>query len=231
MVRRPDGFVATGCPDREGGYGAGVGPTALAGDAGAWSPWNESERVRAMSTTLKWLGFAMTAAFAGFSGLIVVGYTLTDVGGWKAVGLIAAVAVPLVLLCLVAYHRPSVAAPLLGVAACVPIGFGVMQLVDYQRWSDWEDQTGPVSLVLVLLVAVPLAVLGLSRAGTAGRLLLAATVIPLLLAAIGAGPEWWRPLSIGVLLLPLVVSGVLFVLAGRERPSHESVTRPGQLAH
>jgi MFS family permease len=231
LVGRPDGFVATGCPDGEGGYGAGVGPTALAGDAGAWSPWNESERVRAMSTTLKWLGFAMTAAFAGFSGLIVVGYTLTDVGGWKAVGLIAAVAVPLVLLCLVAYHRPSVAAPLLGVAACVPIGFGVMQLVDYQRWSDWEDQTGPVSLVLVLLVAVPLAVLGLSRAGTAGRLLLAATVIPLLLAAIGAGPEWWRPLSIGVLLLPLVVSGVLFVLAGRERPSHESVTRPGQLAH
>ena len=117
----------------------------------------------ALSTTLKWLGFAITAAFAGFCGLIVVGYTLTDVGGWKAVGLIAAVAVPLVLLCLVAYHRPSVAVPLLAVAACVPIGFGVMQLLDYQRWSDWEDQTGPVSLVLVLLVAVPLAVLGLSR--------------------------------------------------------------------
>lgn len=192
-----------------------------------------------MSTTLKWLGFAVTkwlgfavtVAFAGFCGLIVVGYTLTDVGGWKAVGLIAAVAVPLALLCVVAYFRPSVAAPLLGVAACVPIGFGVMQLVDYQRWSGWEDETGPVSLVLVLLVAVPLAVLGLSRAATAGRLLLAATVIPLLLAAIGAGPEWWKPLSIGVLLLPLVVSGVLFVLAGRERPSHESVTRPGQLAH
>ena len=160
-----------------------------------------------MSTTLKWLGFAITAAFAGFCGLIVVGYTLTDVGGWKAVGLIAAVAVPLVLLCLVAYHWPSVAVPLLAVAACVPIGFGVMQLLDYQRWSDWEDQTGPVSLVLVLLVAVPLAVLGLSRAATAGWLLLAATVLPLLLAAIGAGTEWWRPLSIGVLLLPLVVRG------------------------
>ena len=184
-----------------------------------------------MSTTLKWLGFAITAAFAGFCGLIVVGYTLTDVGGWKAVGLIAAVAVPLVLLCLVAYHRPSVAVPLLAVAACVPIGFGVMQLLDYQRWSDWEDQTGPVSMVLVLLVAVPLAVLGFSRAATAGWLLLAATVLPLLLAAIGAGTEWWRPLSIGVLLLPLVVSGVLLVLAGSEHASHESVTRPGRLAH
>lgn len=208
-----------------------MGPTALARAVSAWSPWDESERVSAMSTTLKWLGFAITVAFAGFCGLIVVGYTLTDVGGWKAVGLIAAVAVPLALLCLVAYHRPSVAAPLLGVAACVPIGFGVMQLVDYQRWSDWEDQTGPVSLVLVLLVAVPLAVLGLSRAATAGWLLLAVTVLPLLLAAIGAGTEWSRPLSIGVLVLPLAVSGVLLVLAGREGARHESVTGPGRLAH
>jgi len=56
-------------------------------------------------------------------------------------------------------------------------------------------------------------------------------VLPILLAAIGAGTEWWRPLSIGVLVLPLAVSGVLLVLAGRERASHESVTRPGRFAH
>lgn len=184
-----------------------------------------------MSTTLRTLGFALTAAFAGFCGLIVIGYTVSDVGGWTAVGLIAAAVVPLAVLCLVAYRWPSVAVPVLAVVACVPIGFGVMEMLDYGRWSDWEDRTGPVSLVLVLLAAVPIAVLGLSRPAAAGWLLLAATVLPILLPAVGAGSEWWAPLSIGLLLLPLVASGVLFLLAGRDGANHGNVSRSGRFAH
>ena len=170
-------------------------------------------------SVLKWSGFAVMAAFAGFVGLILVGYTIADVGGWDAVGLIALVVVPLALLCLLAYARPSVAVPVLAVGALAPIAFGVMYLLDYDRWSAWEDQHGPLSLVLLMAVAAPLAVLGLSRPAAAGSLMLAAALVPVLLETIGAGSDWARPLSIGLVIVPGVVSAVLFLLAGRERAS------------
>lgn len=176
-------------------------------------------------TLLRRMAFAVTAAFTGFVGIIVVGYVVTDVGGWMAVGLVAGVVVPLAMLCLLAHYRPSAAVPVLAVAACVPVGWGVMQMFDYDRWSAWEDEHGPLSLVVVLVVAAALAVLGLSRPVPAGVLLLVVTVLPLVLAALGAGSDWWRPLSIGTILVPLVVSGVLFVVAGRQ-DAGEGAPRP-----
>jgi hypothetical protein len=166
-------------------------------------------------SVLRWLGFAVMAGFAGLAGLILVGYTASDPGGWQALGLVAAVGVPLALLCLLAYLRPSVALPVLAVGVLAPVGFGVLQLLDYQRWNAWEDTHGPLGLVLLLAVAVPLAVLGLSRPRAAGWLMLAAALAPVLLATIGAGADWARPLSIGLVLLPVAASGTLFVLAGR----------------
>ena len=93
-------------------------------------------------SVLRWFGFAVMAAFAGFVGLILVGYTIADVGGWEAVGLIAVVGVPLALLSLLAYVRPSVAVPVLAVVTLAPIAFGVMFLLDFDRWTAWEDQHG-----------------------------------------------------------------------------------------
>jgi hypothetical protein len=171
------------------------------------------------------------AAFGGFTSLMLVGYTVTDVGGWKALGLIAAVGVPLGLLCLLAWLRPSLAVPVLAVVSLAPIAFGVLQLLDYGRWSDWEDQNGPVSLVLVLLVGVALAVLGLSRPVEAGVMLLAIVFVPLVLSMIGAGDEWPRPLSISLVVLPVVVSGVLFLLADRHDSAPQPSSRAGRFAH
>lgn len=182
-------------------------------------------------SALRWAGFAVMTAFGGLTSLMLVGYTVTDVGGWKAIGLIAAVGVPLGLLCLLAWLRPSVAVPVLAVVSLAPIGFGVLELLDYGRWSEWEDQNGPVSLVLVLLVGVALAVLGLSRPTEAGALLLAIVVVPLVLSMIGAGDQWARPLSIAVVLGPAVVSGVLFLLAGRTAPAEQASSRAGRFAH
>ena len=183
-------------------------------------------------SVLRWFGFAVMAAFAGFVGLILVGYTIADVGGWEAVGLIALVGVPLALLCLLAYFRPSVAVPVLAVGALAPITFGVMFLLDFDRWTAWEDQHGPLSLVLLVAVAAPLAVLGLARPTAAGSLMLAASLAPVLLSTIGAGSDWARPLSIGLVIAPVVVSAVLFLLAGREGASRsEVVSGPGRFAH
>jgi hypothetical protein len=182
-------------------------------------------------TPLRWAGFAVMAVFAGFTSLMLVGYTVVDVGGWAAVGLLLAVGVPLVVLCLLAWLRPSAAVPVLVVACLAPITFGVLQLLDYGRWSEWEDQHGPVSLVLTLLVGVALAVLGLTRPTEAGAMLLAVVVVPLVLAMIGAGEEWTRPLSIAFVSVPVVVSGLLFLLAGRQGSGRQSSSRTSRFAH
>ena len=183
-------------------------------------------------SVLRWFGFAVMAAFAGFVGLILVGYTIADVGGWEAVGLIAVVGLPLTLLSLLAYVRPSVAVPVLAVLALAPIAFGVMFLLDFDRWTAWEDQHGPLSLVLLVAVAAPLAVLGLARPTAAGLLMLVTSLVPILLSTIGAGSEWARPLSIGLVIAPVVVSAVLFLLAGRDGTrGREIATGPGRFAH
>jgi hypothetical protein len=171
------------------------------------------------------------AAFSGFAALTLVGYTVVDVGGWEAAGLIAAVAVPALALCLLAWRSPRVAVPVLAVACLAPVAFGVLELLDWRRWSSWEDQHGPLSLVLVLTVGAALAVLGLSRPREAGVMLVAIVLVPLLLEVVGAGAEWGRPLSIAAVFVPVLASGVLFLLAGREDVGHRTPSRSRRLAH
>lgn len=164
---------------------------------------------------LKWVGFAFVAAFTGLVTLMLVGYTVADPGGWVAVGLIAAGILPVVALSLVAHRWPDAALRVLAVASLAPIGFGLMQLVDYGRWSAWEDSHGPIGLVLVIGIAFPLAVAGLARPAPAGLLMIALCLVPAVLAAIGAGSQWYLPLSIALVSAPVAVSGLLFYLAGR----------------
>lgn len=206
----------------------------------AWDQrlWFREVRPRTMDVeevstvaALRWAGFAVMAAYSGFVGLILLGYTVVDVGGWRAVGLIAAIGLPIALLCLLAWWRPGAAVPVLAVACLAPVAFGVLELLDWQRWSSWEDEHGPVSLVLLLLVGVALAVLGLNRPREAGVMLLAIVLVPLLLETIGAGSDWGRPLSIAVVFVPVLASGVLFLLAARRDVGRRPVPRGGRLAH
>jgi hypothetical protein len=178
------------------------------------------------TSVLAWVAFSVTVAFLGLAGLMVAGYTLTDPGGWTGLGLTALWAVPALGLVALAFYRPDTAIPVLAVAALAPLGFGVWTLVDYDGARGWEDQHGPVSLVLVLAVGLPLAVEGLSRPTPAGLMMLGITVVPLLLSIVGAGSDWGQALSIGLLAAPVVVGGVLFVLAGRSRTGPEADTGP-----
>ena len=61
---------------------------------------------------LKRAGFGVMAFITAFFGLFVVGETFSDPGGWKALGLVAAWAVPLAALAAVAWWRPDWAARL-----------------------------------------------------------------------------------------------------------------------
>jgi hypothetical protein len=174
-----------------------------------------------------WVGFAIGSAYLGLVVLILAGSTLTDPGGWLGIGLTAAWLLPTLALAVLALLRPSAAVPVLAILTLMPVGMGFWSLVDYQGARDWEDHNGPISLVLLIVVAAGLLLLGLALPTTAGVLLLIATVAPSVLALIGAGDNWFEPLSISLVTAPLVAAGVLYVVAGTRRPS-TSNARPGR---
>ncbi len=176
-------------------------------------------QISSTAPTLAWVSFAVTLSFVALATLMIVGTAFTDPGGWTGVGLTAAWLVPTLALTALAFYRPVTALWVLAVAATIPVAFGMWALLDYPAMSGWEDRTGPVSLVLLLVVALPLGVAGLSRPGPAGALLTLATVVPWLLAVVGAGSEWGRALSIGLVSVPLLAAGVLDLVAARHRPA------------
>lgn len=173
--------------------------------------------ISSSASPLTWVAFAIAAGFLALAGLMVAGYGLTDPGGWKGLGLTVLWLGPLVALSALAFYRPDESVPVLAAATLPAVGFGVWALLDYEGARAWEDQNGPVSLVLVLVVAAALVVLGLSRPRPAGLLLVAVTVVPSVLAMIGAGSEWLLALSIGVVSAPILICGVLYLIAGRSR--------------
>lgn len=173
---------------------------------------------------LRWSALAVALGFVGLVTLFVGGDAVTDPGGWTGIGGTAAGLLVLLGSCVLAWWRPGFALVLLTVLACAPLAFGLWSLVDYGAAHHWENDHGPVSLVFVLAVCAPAAVAGLFRPRAAGWLILAVTVVPLLLAAVGATSHFFEPLSVGVLVTPLVVSGALFLQSAR-RQDHPG-TRP-----
>jgi hypothetical protein len=179
---------------------------------------------------LRWSALAVTLGFVGLVTLFVGGSAVTDPGGWAGIGGAALWVLVMLGLSLLALLRPGAALVVLAVAACAPLAFGVWSLVDHGAAHDWEDSHGPLSLVLVVAISAPAAVAGLVRPRAAGYLILTVTVVPLLLAAVGATTHFSEPLSVGLLLAPLVASGILFLVSGRQQghpdPAAPSARRP-----
>jgi hypothetical protein len=155
--------------------------------------------------------------FVALVTLFVGGDAVTDPGGWAGIGGTVVFVMAMLGLSLLALYRPGAALVVLAVAACAPVAFGVWSLVDYGAAHDWEDSHGPLSLVLVVAICGPAGVAGLFRPRAAGYFILTVSVVPLLLAAAGAASHFFEPLSVGLLLAPLVASGVLFLLSGRQQ--------------
>ncbi|WP_132196938.1 MULTISPECIES: hypothetical protein [Kribbella] len=166
--------------------------------------------------------------------MFVAGEAFDDPGGWSAVGMTASWLVPLVALSVFAVLRPESAGPVFVAATALAVGF---TLADSAFGIIPRDDWGPVAAIVVFALGVALAFLGLRRAMLAGLLMvtaglaqLAATVIVIAMRAAGDEPGASAMLggSSGVVMVPLLVVGFLFVLAGsfgHER-GHDRVEHP-----
>ena len=192
---------------------------------------NVGQRLKALLESVDGLrrsALAVTLGFVGVVTLFVGGAAVADPGGWTGIGGTAIVVLGLLGLSVLGLYRPGAALVVLAVAACAPLAFGVWSLVDYGAVHEWEDAHGPLSLVLVAALCAPAAIAGLSRPRAAGYFILTVSVAPLLLAAVGAASDFYEPLLGGLLLAPLIVSGVLFLMSGRQQGQpHPSASLPG----
>lgn len=177
---------------------------------------------------LRYAAFTLMALFGLLGGLFAAGYAFEDLSTWTAIGVTAAYAVPTVALCVLAWRVPERAAPwfvvLTGVVAVLAILDAAFQVVD-------TYSVGPVVAVGVFAVAVSLGFLGLHRSALAGLLLVVLGLAQLGAVVLGSadelaeggGPSLADMLttSSGVVVLPMVVVGILFLVAGAL--THESL--------
>lgn len=170
---------------------------------------------------LRIVAVGLVTLFGTVTGLFIAGETFADPGGWEAVVLTAAWAVPLIALSVLALVWPSPSSRVLPLVLALVAGWVVVdslaQLIDRDAW-------GPAGVVSMFSVVVPCGLLGLHRAGEAGWLLLAgaaaqfaATVASMDRAG---GQSLWSAFggSTGVLVLPLLVLAAVFLaVAAAER--------------
>ncbi|HEX6328094.1 MAG TPA: hypothetical protein VFZ72_16105 [Jiangellaceae bacterium] len=175
--------------------------------------------MRRVGQSMRYVAFTAMAIVGLLGGMFIAGNTFADPGGWQAVGVTALWTIPMVALSVYALLRPATAGPVLAGATGM---VAVFTVVDSAFGVVPRDDWGPVAAVAVFALAVALAFLGLHRARLAGLLMilagiaqLTATLIGVVIeAGDGAGPDAVFGGSSGVVVLPLLVIGGLFLLAG-----------------
>jgi hypothetical protein len=180
---------------------------------------------------VRWVAFGLMAAFGLVGTLFVAGYAFEDLEVWAAVGVTAAWVLPMAGLSALALLRPETAARLLvGVTAVVAVATVLDSLFSLVPRDDW----GPVGAIVVFATGVALGFLGLRQAMLSGLLLVALAAAQLLSVAVGfgvrehgEGPGLGAMLgtSGGVVVVPFLLVGALFLLAGSL--GHEHLHRPG----
>ncbi len=195
-----------------------------------------------VARALRYTAFSLMVLFGVLGGLFVAGYAFEDPGGWNAVLMTAGWVLPMLALVVYALVRKEAAGPVfVAVTAFVGVGTVLDSLVTLVPRDDW----GPVLSVSVLALGVALAFLGLFHARLAGLLMTGLALVQLLATALAhvvhgelftdGGPGLVALLggSSGVVVLPLLVTGALFLMADslshqpRHR-THHSRVRPAQ---
>jgi hypothetical protein len=159
---------------------------------------------------------AIGGLVTAFWALFMAGEILTDPGGWYGLGLVSLWLVPMVALSALALLRSSWAAPVLTVLVGLWVAASIATVVYADTWREIEDTHGPVSLIVMFALCVPLIALGRDRSLLAGVLLLvvaAANVVTgLLWVVTGAGLG--GTLVLAIVGLPFVVLGVVLIVIG-----------------
>jgi hypothetical protein len=170
--------------------------------------------VSAMSTLLRRGAFAVMMVFGVLALGFVLGTIAEDPGGWAAVALSAVVLVPILSLSVVAVRTPELATRTLVVGVGLLAGYAVVEAFVPLPIA------GPVVAVGTVVLAVPMAVLGLRHAREAGMLLVLDGLVPVLglaLVALQHADEGSRGLhlggSSGAAGVPVLLVGALFLLA------------------
>jgi hypothetical protein len=157
-------------------------------------------------------------------GMFVAGSAFMDPGGWVAVALTALWVLPTAGLSILTLRRPITAGRTL---VWVTAGVLLLSLADAALDIVPRDDWGPVAAIAVFALLLPLGVLGLHQARRVGLLMvvagLAQLVATMIATAVHAdgGPAVRLNGSSGAVVLPLLIVGVLFLLAGsleRESP-------------
>jgi hypothetical protein len=176
--------------------------------------------MRTLGAVLRRTACGLTVLFSLLGIAFASGYIVEDPGGGIAVALIAAMVLPLAWLTVVAVRRPRRAVTLISIGVTLLAGYALISLA--LRLVE-----GPVVPLGALVLAVPIAVMGLCQPREAGRLLLLVAAVPLfsIVANVlirGAngphGPGAALGGSTGVVVLPLSTLAVMFLLAARLDP-------------
>ena len=174
-------------------------------------------------TILKRAGFTVAAVFTFFFGAFVVGETFDDPGGWEALGLVAAWAVPLVALALVAWFRPNVAVWVFAILTAALIGVAILFALNQDGWHAFEDRNGPIRGVAAFTVSAGAALMGLKRTREAGVTLVVLCLVPVVIASIGGTAG---VVSLAVMSSPALITGVLYLLSAASTAADETAGHP-----
>ncbi len=175
---------------------------------------------------LRRAGFGLMALSTFFFGAFVIGDTFADPGSWKAVGLVAAWAVPLAGLVALSWFRPGWAVYVLAVLSAAVIGVSVWFALNPYAWRSFEDRHGPIRAVVTFVLVAAIAVLGLKRTSVAGALLLTVGLIPVVVSSLGSFLGF---ASLSVVSAIPVITGVLYLVSAHmaERPAPPADTGTG----
>lgn len=189
------------------------------------------------------LAFGLMTLFGVLGGMFVAGYAFEDLPLPTAVGVTALWVVPMVALSVYALRRPEPAGRVLVVVTAVVLA---ATLADALFGIVPRDAVGPVMAVAVFALGVTQAFLGLHRQVLAGTLMVGTGVVQLVATVAGVAvhvgvhgrgvPAGSVPGigallggSSGVVVVPLLVVGALFLLAGA-LASHPGRPRPARPA-
>jgi hypothetical protein len=193
------------------------------------------EEVDMFARVLRVIAVTLVALLGIVAGLFIAGETFADPGGWRALLLTTAWAVPMVALSVMALVWPDLSSRVLPVVLAVVAGW---MIVDSLAHIIDRDTWGPVGTISMIAVLVPCGLLGVHRAAPAGWLLSVGTAVQFVATVASvdrAGGQSLRSAfggSTGVIVLPFLVLAALFLaVAAAERWHGDAHGRTPRLGH
>jgi len=158
------------------------------------------------------IGAVVMTVFTAAAVAFIGGYAMDQPGGTAGLVMILSWFAPMVVLAALAWFRPAGASPLLVALAVLLVAACVWFALDPATARSLQDSNGPVVAIGVVALAFPASVLGLRRTGTAGWLLLAVGIVPLMITLLTrSGPV----ASLAAASLIPLAGGVAYLVAAR----------------